>query len=61
MTTSKDTHEHEEQEPENPSDGQELDLSDLEKIVGGAGYVDEVTVQNKSAGSSSGWWTDPNL
>ena len=61
MTSSKDMREQEETEPENTSDDQELDLSDLEKIVGGAGRIDEVALQNNSTGNSSGWWTDPNL
>ena len=50
-----------EPEPEDTSEGYELDLSELAQIVGGAGATDDVGLQNTSAGSSAGWWDDPNL
>lgn len=61
MVTTKNTPEHDEPEPERANDDQELDLSELEQIVGGAGGVDEVGLQNHSVGRPSGWWNDPNL
>ncbi len=61
MINFKNIPENDEPEPENPSDDRELDLAELEQIVGGAGGIDEVGLQNTSVGRPSGWWNDPNL
>ncbi len=61
MTNTKNIPEQEEPEVEHPADDQELDLAELEQIVGGAGGIDEVGLQNNSVGRRSGWWSDPNL
>ncbi len=60
MTSQQTATDSQEPEPENTSEGYELDLSELAQIVGGAGAIDEVGLQNTSAGSSAGWWDDPN-
>ena len=61
MTVPKSIPEREETLSEQQSaDDDELDLSELEQIVGGAGGIDEVGLQNTSDGNGSGWWNDPN-
>ena len=50
----------EEPKKDHTADDDELDLSELEQIVGGAGAIDEVGLQNTSDRTNFGWWNDPN-
>jgi len=50
----------EEPNQDQTADDDELDLSELEQIVGGAGAIDEVGLQNTSDRTNFGWWNDPN-
>ena len=50
----------EEPNKDHTADDDELDLSELEQIVGGAGAIDEVGLQNTSDRTNFGWWNDPN-
>ena len=60
MTTRVDKIGLEEPTEDNIADDDELDLSELEQIVGGAGAIDEVGLQNTSDRTNFGWWNDPN-